>query len=63
MLLMFANKLSEGKIPGGDTVHRFVSGFAVGGLAGVGLSSLHSRIITENWRVITTGTTNSWNKD
>lgn len=39
-LLMLANKLSKGRTPGGDTVHRFVSGFAVGGLAGVGLSSL-----------------------
>lgn len=39
-LLMIANKLSKGRTPGGDTVHRFVSGFAVGGLAGVGLAGV-----------------------
>lgn len=40
LLLMIAGKLSQGKLPATITVHRFFSGFAAGGLAGVGLSAL-----------------------
>ncbi len=40
MLLSGASKLSKGRIPSGTTIQRLVSGFAAGGLAGVGLSVL-----------------------
>lgn len=40
LLLIFANKLAKGKRPSITIVQRFVSGFATGGLAGVGLSAL-----------------------
>ncbi len=40
LLHISANKLSKGMRPASVTVHRFISGFATGGLAGVGLSSL-----------------------
>ena len=40
LLLMIAGKLSKGRLPATVTVHRFFSGFAAGGLAGVGLSAL-----------------------